>query len=66
MALVLARVGIALALVLATAGCGRSFRSCAAYIAILGPTTLTITCPPPGFQGTETLPTDVTTERVTP
>ena len=53
----------ALALVLLIAGCGRSFRSCAAYIAILGPTTLTITCPPPGFQGTETLPTDTTTVR---
>jgi len=66
MALALARVGIALALVLAIGACGRSFRSCAAYIAILGPTTITLTCPPPGFQGTETLPTDTTTERVTP
>ncbi len=54
---------VALALLLVLTGCGRSFRSCAAYIAILGPTTLTITCPPPGFQGTETLPTDTTTVR---
>lgn len=55
-----------LALLVVLTGCGRSFRSCAAYIAILGPTTLTITCPPPGFQGTETLPTDITTERTAP
>jgi hypothetical protein len=62
MALALARVGIALALVLVIAGCGgRSFRSCAAYIMVLGPTTLTITCPPHGFQGTETMPDDTTT-----
>jgi len=52
-----------LALVLALTGCSRAFRSCAAYIAILGPTTLTITCPPHGFQGSETMPADTTTLR---
>jgi hypothetical protein len=57
---------LVLVLALALTSCGRSFRSCAAYIAILGPTTITLTCPPPGFVGTETLPTDTTTERVTP
>jgi hypothetical protein len=54
------------ALVLLFAGCGRSFRSCAAYIAILGPTTITLTCPPPGFLGTETMPEDTTTVRSPP
>lgn len=52
----LAPAGVALALVLATTGCGRTFRSCAAYMMILGPTALSITCPPPGFRGTETAP----------
>jgi hypothetical protein len=57
----------ALLLVLLFAGCGaRSLRSCAAYIAILGPTTLTITCAPKGFVGTETMPEDTTTVRETP
>ena len=60
------RLTFLLLLPLAVASCGRSFRSCAAYIAILGPTTITLTCPPPGFVGTETLPTDTTTEKVTP
>ena len=53
----------ALALVLALAGCGRALRTCAAYIAILGPTTITLTCPPPGFQAEETTPDDKTTVR---
>ena len=56
----------ALALVLLIAGCGRSFRSCAAYIAILGPTTITLTCPPPGFQGSEATPEDTTTLKEPP
>ena len=56
----------ALALLVMLAGCGRSFRSCAAYIAIIGPTTITLTCPPHGFQGTETMPDDTTTVRETP
>jgi hypothetical protein len=46
----------ALALVVVLAGCGRTFRSCAAYMMIIGPTALSITCPPPGFKGTETTP----------
>ena len=64
--ILLAPACAALALLLVLTGCGRSLRSCAAYIAILGPTKLTITCPPPGFQGTETLPTDTTTVREIP
>lgn len=52
----LAPACVALALVTVLAGCGRTFRSCAAYMMILGPTALSITCPPPGFRGTETAP----------
>ena len=52
----LAPACVALALVTALAGCGRTFRSCAAYMMIIGPTALSITCPPPGFKGTETTP----------
>jgi hypothetical protein len=48
---------------LALTSCGRSFRSCAAYIAILGPTTITLTCPPPGFVGSETISDDTTNLR---
>jgi hypothetical protein len=55
-----------LLLPLAITSCGRSFRSCAAYIAILGPTTLTITCPPPGFVGTDTTPVNSTTLKEQP
>ena len=47
---------VALALVLVLAGCGRTFRSCAAYMMIVGPTALSLVCPPPGFRGTETTP----------
>ena len=58
----LAPACFALALVLLLiAGCGRTFRSCAAYMMIIGPTALSITCPPPGFKGTETTPIGDTT-----
>ena len=56
-----------LALVLRWRGCAAATsRVVAAYIAILGPTTLTITCPPHGFQATETMPDDTTTVREPP
>ena len=50
------RLIAALLLPLAVTSCGRTLRSCGAYIVVLGPTALTITCPPPGFKGTETTP----------
>ena len=52
----LAPACVALALLTVLAGCGRTFRSCAAYMMIIGPTALSITCPPPGFKGTEITP----------
>jgi hypothetical protein len=42
-----------LGITLLLGGCGRTLRSCAAYVIILGPTTMTLTCPPPGFAGSE-------------
>jgi hypothetical protein len=61
-----ARALLVVASVLAVTSCGRALRSCAAYIAILGPSVLTMTCPPPGFQGTEELPGDTITVREQP
>jgi len=55
-----------LLLSLAVTACGRSLRSCAAYLAILGPSTVTIACPPVGFQGNETMPNDTTIMREKP
>jgi hypothetical protein len=50
------RLTLLLGVALLTTSCGRTFRSCAAYMMIVGPTALSITCPPPGFKGTETTP----------
>ena len=50
------RLTLLLGVALVLPSCGRTFRSCAAYMMIIGPTALSITCPPPGFKGTETTP----------
>ena len=50
------RLTLLLGVALVLPSCGRTFRSCAAYMMIVGPTALSITCPPPGFKGTETTP----------
>ena len=50
------RLTLLLGATLLLLSCGRTFRSCAAYMMIVGPTALSITCPPPGFKGTETTP----------
>ena len=39
----------AIALLLLAPSCTAPLRSCAAYVALLGPTQLTLTCPPPGY-----------------
>jgi hypothetical protein len=47
---------LALALALSACSTTRHLESCAAYLIILGPTTVTLTCPPRGFTGSETTP----------
>ena len=50
------RLTLLLGAAMLTTSCGRTFRSCAAYMMIIGPNALSITCPPPGFKGTESSP----------
>lgn len=43
------RIALLLVLACGAVACSRTLRSCAAHIIVIGPTLVTLACPPPGF-----------------